>query len=279
MTKTSKWLWITILLAFALVTTTTRARAHGDPELIVAPDTIAAGGSIQVKGMAVGEKALIVVTLESETATVALGTAEGDNEGNFEKEFVVPPKTPAGNYQVRAAGVDGRVARAPLKVQETGAAPSVSIAATQLMLDERKGQLAARLQDPSGKPIAAQVITFTQRATFGTLVLGAGRTDRNGLAEIDLPETAARETEVGAEFGGSPSWAASRTRTMLNAGAPATYSEIPAGLITPNPPDALRIGIGVLVLGVWSVYAYAAYNLFRLWQDRAKPDARGASEK
>jgi 5-hydroxyisourate hydrolase-like protein (transthyretin family) len=258
---------ILILATLALVSTTTIAFAHGGPELTVSPDTAAAGASIRVKGMAIGENVLIVVTLESDSTSIALGTVQGDREGGFEQEFVIPAKTAAGNYQVRAVSADGRVARAPIKVLEAGASPSASVAKTQLILGERNGQLSARLLDSSGNPVAGQVITFTQHTTFGTLVLGAKRTDQNGNAEMAHPNTVLRETEFGAEFAGSAKYAENRALMTLHSGVQGAYSDIPTSLITPNPPLSIVAGFLLLVGGVWSVYAFAAYNLLQLWRE------------
>jgi len=262
---------VLIVLAIALNLVTAVASAHGDPTVAVTPDPIAAGGTIHVKALMVSPGATIVVTLESPDYRAALGTAKGDDdEGGFEADFTIPSKAPAGAYQVRVLGPDGRGATANLKVLEAGSTSNAKIGATQLVLGERSGQLVAHLQDTRGAPMAGQTITFTQRATFGTLTLGASKTDANGNAAIDHPNTTNRETEIGAEFPGTLKWSPARGTTVLHQGVEGSYTEIPASLITPNPPDALRIGIGLLVLGVWSVYAFAVYNLYRLWQDRGK---------
>jgi hypothetical protein len=266
---------ILILVALALISTTTIALAHGEPELIVTPERVDAGGSIHVKGTMVSENGTIVVTLESAKFRIALGAARGDADGNFEAEFVIPTQVPEGEYELRALGNDGREGSAKLTVLAAGASTASGAAKpSEINLSLRDGMLTAMLRDADGKPLADQTIAFTQRTIFGTLTLGIVKTDAAGLARLPLENAPDRETEIAAVFAGSARFAQSLAALKLNAGMPGEYAPLDLSLITPTPPPLLAGVILGLASIAWGLYAVVVYQLFRIVRPKRAAQSR-----
>ena len=266
---------ILIFLAVALIATTRVAGAHGEPEILVTPERVEAGGTIHVKGMMVSENGTIVVTLESAKYRAALGVARGDAEGNFEMDFTVPDQVPVGDYQVRALGSDGREATAHISVLEAGASTAGGGAsATEIGLTLRDGMLTAILRDADGKPLAEQPMAFTQKTIFGVLTLGAARTDAIGAARLPLESAPDRETEIAAVFEGNTRYGKSRAPLTLNQGVKGEYALMEASLITPNPPLLLGGVIFGLLAIAWGLYTVVVYHLFRIVKPRRAEPVR-----
>ena len=92
--------------------------AHGEPEIVVEPTIVAAGGTITVKGteMENGEK--FVITLQGAQGSIPLGeaTAAGEPDASFVVTFTIPETIVPSSYTVRAATEDGGIATADLTV-------------------------------------------------------------------------------------------------------------------------------------------------------------------
>jgi len=134
-----------LLIAVLLGAVSTRVFAHGDAALVVTPTTASPNSTIRVSGQEVEDGEIFVVTLESATFVVTLGTVTVEGEG-FEQEFTVPEHVPSGTYQVRAATAEGEVISAELAV-EAGAETQTAVepSAELMELDRSKpiGQILA----------------------------------------------------------------------------------------------------------------------------------------
>lgn len=92
----------------AAITFPVQVLAHGeDQRLSVDPATVAAGGTITVRGdiESTGPIDLVLVTSAAE---LALGTVEDAPEGHFEELLTVPASAPVGSWalEARVAGLD-----------------------------------------------------------------------------------------------------------------------------------------------------------------------------
>ena len=109
--------WFTLWIGmFALVVLPTRALAHGQPEITVTPDTVAAGSKITVTGDNLGANERFKILAEGLNFTAELGEVNTDADEKFEAEFTIPPIAPEGTYEVKAAGADGHTVVAELTV-------------------------------------------------------------------------------------------------------------------------------------------------------------------
>jgi len=115
---------IGLIFALALVWTLRAARAfaHGQPEITVAPDTVAPGGKITVTGEKMGANEEFKITLEGLKFKAELGDAKSDADEKFQLQFTIPTGAPEGVYQVKAVGADGDTVTAELTITAKAAA-------------------------------------------------------------------------------------------------------------------------------------------------------------
>lgn len=92
-----------VLLIFVPVS----AFAHGEPEITVTPDTVAAGGKITINGESMGANEEFAISLEGVKFRADLGEVKSDAEETFTAQFTIPTNAPEGVYQIKAAGEDG----------------------------------------------------------------------------------------------------------------------------------------------------------------------------
>lgn len=104
------------LALLALMWIPTRARAHGEPEITVTPDTVAAGGTITVEGTTMGANEEFKISLEGVKFRTDLGTAQSDANENLTAQYTIPSNAPAGDYQIKALSADGNAATADLTI-------------------------------------------------------------------------------------------------------------------------------------------------------------------
>ncbi|MCC6611846.1 MAG: hypothetical protein IT320_00130 [Anaerolineae bacterium] len=135
-----------LLTAVLLGAISARVFAHGEATLVVTPTTVSPNSVIRVSGQEVEDGEVFVVTLESTTFIVTLGTVTVEGE-DFEQEFTIPDHVPAGTYQVRATTAEGEVISAELTVEAGAGAESVAVepSAALMELDRSKpiGQILA----------------------------------------------------------------------------------------------------------------------------------------
>ena len=109
--------WFTLWIGMsALLVLPARAFAHGQPEIAVTPDTVAAGGKITVNGDSLGANERFKILAEGLNFTAELGEVTTDADEKFEAVFTIPPIAPEGPYEVKAAGEDGHTVSAELTV-------------------------------------------------------------------------------------------------------------------------------------------------------------------
>lgn len=127
--------------------------------------------------------------------------------------------------------------------------------------------LTSTLVDDSGQPIVDAPVSFFVDAEFagtkGPMEIGVSRTDEDGVAALDYTPTTRGDQLVKARFDGAGLYAESEETLELNVlKATPAYIEAPKGL------ESLRhwapAGVGVVVLGIWSVFGYVAYQVVRI---------------
>lgn len=156
-----------MLIAVLLGAVSARVFAHGDAALVVTPATASPNGAIRVNGQDVEDGEVFVLTLESTTFVVTLGTVTVEGEA-FEQEFTVPDHVPPGTYQVRATSTEGEVISTELAV-EAGAgteAAAVEPSAALMELDRSK---------PIGQIIAIAAVLLVS-AAIGILLVRSKET-------------------------------------------------------------------------------------------------------
>ncbi len=116
-------LTLVVMVLFALPV---RTWAHGEAEITVSPDTVAAGGKITVAGADLDENSDVKLSLEGLTYHVALGTVHmGDNQ-EFKTEYTIPAEAPEGQYEVKALMEDGDGVSADLTITAPKSAAPVT---------------------------------------------------------------------------------------------------------------------------------------------------------
>jgi hypothetical protein len=126
-------------MAMLLVTTGISAFAHGT-SLKIDKTSAAPGEVITLKGEGISENGEIKLTLTG-IQDYALGTAQGDEHGRFEKQITLPADVRPGNYTLLAEGK----AKASAKLKIEGSM-SESAGATQ------PGLPPASMDHPTGMP-------------------------------------------------------------------------------------------------------------------------------
>lgn len=107
---------VLLILTLALLWGPVQVFAHGESELTVVPDTVAPGGTITIKGVAMGKDEEFTLKLEGLKFQATLGEVKSGDDEAFTVQFKVPAEAPEGVYQVRAVGEDGDTVTAELTV-------------------------------------------------------------------------------------------------------------------------------------------------------------------
>lgn len=135
-----------MLIAVLLGAVSARVFGHGEATLVVTPTAVSPNSTIRVSGQEVEDGEVFVVTLESTTFVVTLGTVTVAGE-DFEQEFTVPDHVPPGTYQVRATTAEGEVISAELTVEAGTGTQSAAVepSSAWMELDRSKpiGQIRA----------------------------------------------------------------------------------------------------------------------------------------
>ncbi len=112
----AKIIALSILIAVVLVWLPVQVFAHGEPKISVAPDLVAPGGKITVKGETMGANEDFKISLEGLNFHADLGTASSGADENLSAEFTIPANAPVGDYQIKALSDDGDSATADCTV-------------------------------------------------------------------------------------------------------------------------------------------------------------------
>jgi mono/diheme cytochrome c family protein len=187
---------------------------------------------------------------------------------------------------------------APASTVQTQSAP-VAPATTQVFIDTKLALapaanadggivLYASLTEYSGYPVVGAKVAFVRKTMWGDLDLGTAKTDNAGHATLFMSDVSSG-AEVAASFQGDKNLNPSKTQVAVDvpaiassaATANARTSSIrlsvdepllaPEGsLITPNPPLLPTTLFILVVLGVWTMYGYVAYQLVAIRRQRRK---------
>ena len=126
-------------------------------------------------------------------------------------------------------------------------------------------QLKATLRSDEGNPIAGATVTFVSPASFGDevsgdMVVGTARTDKSGVATVNVAMRRSADVRFTARFDGD--------RDRVPAKADMSISVADSGVQLYRPSVGIRVpGLGpwvlaVLVAGVWLLYLVAAGHVF-----------------
>ena len=102
-------------LALALLALApTLARAHGEKGVTVEPLTARADQVVTVNGELLGPNSEVEVRIIGSGMDERLGEAQADEEGDFTKEFRLPPDLESGSYQITATGKESATTQVTL---------------------------------------------------------------------------------------------------------------------------------------------------------------------
>jgi hypothetical protein len=148
--------------------------------------------------------------------------------------------------------------------------------------------ISATVKDTSGQPLAAVPVKFYENTSFGRLWLGTVPTNSQGVAVLNYTSSRTGKVQIIAENPGSTQYAHSSKSIFVTMPSRTTGTEtegqIYLGVRQPSPPSSIFYGIsyppnlamigvprltniititlvGVIVLSVWSTYAYLARQI------------------
>lgn len=129
----------TIFLSLILLGGALLGAAHGT-SLSLSRNRVQPGDRIAIKGVGVGENAVIEITLEGALNSYPLGEVQGNAHGEFQAEVLIPTEVNPGTYTLKAhAGTTA--ASAPLRVTRSGVPAA----------NKEKLGAALRTQEPVGR--------------------------------------------------------------------------------------------------------------------------------
>lgn len=153
-------------------------------------------------------------------------------------------------------------------------------------LESTSFQITATVHDENGKAMVGVLVAFYENTTFGRLFLATVPTDSLGVAVLSYEPSRIGTIQVIAENPGNAQYAASSKSTLITVASGTTQPEgkIYLGLKQPSQPSDLFYGItyppnlsmigvprliniivvilaGIVVLGVWSTYAYVGRQI------------------
>ena len=111
-----RWIrFFTIALLLSILYTPLPARAHdGPPRIEVGVERINPGATLDIRGINIAAEQPIALALVGAGAENALGTAMGDEHGDFKLAIDVPAEAAMGTYNVRALAPNRVVVAVPL---------------------------------------------------------------------------------------------------------------------------------------------------------------------
>lgn len=178
------------------------------------------------------------------------------------------PNVPSpGRVFLFIGGVFGRLGFGPPGDAEEKPVPPIAVIAT--------------LRDEKQQPLSFQAVSFSLRASFGTLSFGGRPTDEQGRAQLILRDRRYGRYPVVVSYDGDDAHAASRAEIPLDFG-PRPAPALPAQgvLITPYPTAVVGLPFLVFYGTIWGVFVYAFGDLI-LWRMRrlGRPRALNAQTR
>ncbi len=163
------------------------------------------------------------------------------------------------------AGMGPATLAAPNLVLARVAAPPAGAAAPEGATEPVT--ISATMSDPLGQPIAGAPVRFSLWTAFGgvesDMEIGERFTDERGVAGLVYVPTTVGEHEFVARFAGSDILAPGEQRLRITVErAVGVYVVAPRGLdlVARYAPPA----IALVVLGIWSTFAYVLYQVVRI---------------
>ena len=124
------------------------------------------------------------------------------------------------------------------------------------------------------EPLEEVTVRFSVERQFGLLELGTDVTWGDGTASVDFPEGLPGDDEgllrIVAEIIEPEEYAEATTRALLEGGIPrhAVDEPLQRALWAPQAPVPLLLSIGGALLVVWTLYAYAVAQLFKIRKEK-----------
>ena len=121
-----------------------------------------------------------------------------------------------------------------------------------------------------GRPAAGVTVAFFAQRHFGLLSLGEGETLDDGTAAVSFPRALPGNPRGDVRFRAAvlapDALAGAEAEAVMSGGVPARQdiSEYPRALWSTRAPIGLLVGITVLLLCVWSTYAFTIGQLLKL---------------
>lgn len=145
----------------------------------------------------------------------------------------------------------------------------------------------ARVSDSAGNPITGLIVSFYISTDFGMINIGENVTDTNGMARFTYSLTSIREMTVEADFPGSGIYQSGNATALLT---PSNSSKVLVPVVGENNPpggegnffDIRLVGVSpevnavlativlVVILCVWSTYAYVIGLILKIKKQNSK---------
>lgn len=159
--------------------------------------------------------------------------------------------------------------RAAPSSQPASSTQSNAQVSLDLVTEEGQQQIRATVVS-GGKPIENATVSFGVKRTFGTLVIGEDKTLDDGTAAVKFPAdlpggpdgvliVTAQATPPGTNV---PVYAEAKLSGAAKVALPS--QPLPRALWAPHAPLELIIPIVLLLLGVWSTYAFAVAQIIAI---------------
>ncbi|MGE5261926.1 MAG: c-type cytochrome [Acidobacteriota bacterium] len=182
-------------------------------------------------------------------------------------------------------------ATAPVTAETTSAPVPKDSVQTKMTLVQAassngKPVLDVTLKEDNGNPVGGAAIAFARDTMFGAVDLGTAKTDAAGHVSFVVDDLPRQAREMIASFKGDKGWVSSEAKIVVGLPMEASAQDVdlrqvrldieepllsPDGsLITPNPP-LLPVTLFLLVVGgVWSIYGYVLYQIYRILRAGAR---------
>jgi len=144
---------------------------------------------------------------------------------------------------------------------DSAAAASILTLQAEASNDGETVTLSALLTDQDGNPIAGAQVDFVAQAPFGDLPAGGVTTNADGRATLTYDLRGARLDSWAASYVGDSLFGSTSAEAQANLAPIWTSPRPPGSLITSYPPLVPTLIVAAVVGSVWSVFAYAAYQL------------------
>ena len=161
-------LMVSTLVLALLALAPTVALAHGEKGVTVKPLTARADQIVTVNGELLGPNSEVEVRIIGSGMDERLGEAQADEEGDFTKEFRLPPDLEPGSYQITATGKESATTQITISGgpagTETGAGKGAGAMGTEPEIERRPLGQAVLLVAIFGA-LAAAGLYFARTAT------------------------------------------------------------------------------------------------------------------